>query len=147
MGRIDEGGREKEKYALSVQNIRNTFLILSCTPLPSEQPQFVRAWTRQCVKSNPPGCWPMLTPTLPTFVSSWMDVLYVVDHSWYTRETAGREKPSSVAVLDTVKPVRLAPTTIPCSKALKSFVFPIHPQNSAHTQSMSQLSQVFKILL
>jgi hypothetical protein len=41
------------------------------------------------------------------------------------------EKPSSVAVLDTLKPLRLAPNTIPHSKALKSIVsewhtYPIH---------------------
>uniref|UniRef100_A0A8C8CGT1 GTPase-activating Rap/Ran-GAP domain-like protein 3 n=1 Tax=Oncorhynchus tshawytscha TaxID=74940 RepID=A0A8C8CGT1_ONCTS len=33
-----------------------------------------------------------------------------------------------------------APATIPCSKALKYFVLPIHPLNCTHTQSMSQLS-------
>uniref|UniRef100_A0A8C7HLC4 Y+L amino acid transporter 2 n=1 Tax=Oncorhynchus kisutch TaxID=8019 RepID=A0A8C7HLC4_ONCKI len=27
------------------------------------------------------GCWPMLTPMLPTVVSSWLDVFWVVDHS------------------------------------------------------------------
>ena len=37
-----------------------------------------------------------MTLMLPTVVSSWLDVLWVVDHSWYTREY---EKPSSVAVL------------------------------------------------
>jgi hypothetical protein len=53
-------------------------------------------------------------------------------------------KPSSVAVLDTVKLVRLEPTTIPCSKALKYFVLPIHPLNGTHTQFMSQLSEGLK---
>jgi hypothetical protein len=32
---------------------------------PSEQPQFIGAWILQGV-----GCWPMLTPMLPTFVSN-----------------------------------------------------------------------------
>ena len=45
------------------------------------------------------------------------------------------------------KPVCLIPTTMPCSKALKHFVLPIHSLNGTHTQSMSQLSQGFKILL
>jgi hypothetical protein len=45
------------------------------------------------------------------------------------------------------KPVRLAPTTIPCSKAQTSFVLPINPLNGAHTQSMCQLSQGLEILL
>jgi hypothetical protein len=47
----------------------------------------------------------------------------------------------------TLKPVRLAPTTIHCSKALKPFVSPIHPLNGTHTQPMSPLSQGLKILL
>jgi hypothetical protein len=72
----------------------------------------------------------MLTPMLPTVVSSWLDVLWVVDHSVYTQETVGREKHSSIAVLDT--------------KALQSFVFTL---NGTHTQSMSELSQGLKILL
>ena len=41
------------------------------------------------------------------------------------------------------KPVNLAPTTIPCSKVLQSFVLPNHPLNGTHTQ----LSQGLKILL
>ena len=64
---------------LSVQNIKNTFLILTCTP--------------------PKGCWPMLTPMLPTIVSSWLDIFLVADHSWYTQETVEREKPSSMQFL------------------------------------------------
>ena len=40
-----------------------------------------RAWTRQGVESVPQGCWPMLTPVLPTVVSSWLDVLWMVDRS------------------------------------------------------------------
>jgi hypothetical protein len=70
------------------------------------------AWTLQGVESVPRGCWPMLTPILPTFVSNWLGVLWVVNHSWYTRETVECEKPSSVADLDTLKLVPLAPTSI-----------------------------------
>uniref|UniRef100_A0A4W5MLI1 Fibronectin type-III domain-containing protein n=1 Tax=Hucho hucho TaxID=62062 RepID=A0A4W5MLI1_9TELE len=33
-----------------------------------------RTWTLQGVESVPQGCWPMLTPMLPTVVSSWLDV-------------------------------------------------------------------------
>ena len=77
--------------------------------LPSKQPQFAGAWTLQGVESVSQGCWPMLTPLLPTVVSSWLDFLWVVDHSWYTQETVECEKLSSVAVLDTLKPVGLAP--------------------------------------
>ena len=101
----------------------------------------VIAWTLQGVKSISQGCWPMLTPMLSTVVSCWLDVLWVVDHSWWTtRETVECEKPSRVAVLDTLKLVRLAPTTIPRSKALQYFVLPIHPLNGTNT-SIYQLSQ------
>jgi hypothetical protein len=55
------------------------------------------------------------------------------------------KKPSSVAVLDTN--LRLGPTIILCSKALNYFVFPIHPLDGTHTQSMSHLSQGLKILI
>jgi hypothetical protein len=46
---------------------------------------------------------------------------------WWTildahKKTVEREKPSRVVVLDTIKPVRLAPTTIPRSTALHYFV-------------------------
>ena len=58
------------------------------------------------------------------------------------RETVELEKPSSVAVLGTLKPVRLAPTTRPRSKALNYLILPIHPLNATYTQSMSQLSQL-----
>jgi hypothetical protein len=72
----------------------------------------------------------MLTPMLPTVVSSWLDVLWVVDHYFYTQGKVW--KSSSVAVLGTFKPVRLAPTTISCSKGLKYFDLPIHPLNGKH---------------
>ena len=47
----------------------------------TKQPQLVRAWILQGVESIPQGCWPMLTPMLPTVLSSWLDVRWVVDHS------------------------------------------------------------------
>ena len=134
-------------YTLSVQNIKNTFLILSCTLFCPQNSLNLSGHGFYNVWSVPQGCWPMLTPMLPTVVPCWLDVLWVVDHSWYTQETFECEKPSSVAVLDTLKPVRLAPTTIPRSMALKSFVLPNHPLNVTYTQSISQLSQSFKILL
>jgi hypothetical protein len=57
------------------------------------------------------------------------------------------EKPSSFAVLDTLKLMCLAHTTIPRAKALQTFVLPIHPLNGTNTQSMYQLSLGLKILL
>jgi hypothetical protein len=84
--------------------------------LPSEQPPFIEAWTLQGVKRVPQGCWLMLTPMLPTVVSSWLDdqctwhlVLYPIQRHKY-------------------------------------FVLPTHPLNGTHTQSMSQLSQGLKIV-
>ena len=56
-----------------------------CPLFTSEQSPFVRAWTLQGVESVPQGCWPMLTPMLHRVVSSWLDVLWEVDHSWYTQ--------------------------------------------------------------
>ena len=105
--------------------------------LPSEQPQFVGAWTIQGVESVPQGCWSMLTPMRPTVVPSWLDVLWVVDHSCYKRETVESEKPSSVAVLDTLKLVQH-------TLFKGTLVLPIHPLNGTHTQSISQLSQGLK---
>ena len=49
-GYWDKIDSEVSRLTLSIPNIRSTFLIWSCTPfllLPSEQPQFVRAWTLQ----------------------------------------------------------------------------------------------------
>ena len=63
--------RSIDANTLSVQNIKNTFPPLSCTPpfvLPSAQPKFVRAWTPQGIKSVPQGCWPIRTQLLFTVV-------------------------------------------------------------------------------
>jgi hypothetical protein len=49
--------------------------------LPSEQPQFIGARTLHQCRKLPQGCWPMLTPMLPTVVSSWLNVHWVMDHS------------------------------------------------------------------
>ena len=120
----------RQLYILNVQNIRKTVLMLSCTPF--------------CPKSslNLSGHWlyKMSKAFHRDAVPCWLDVLWVVDHSWYTQETVEHEKPSSVAVLDTLKPVRLAPTTIPCSKALKYLVLPIQPLNGTHMQSSSSVT-------
>ena len=95
-----------QKYTLSISNIPN----IELHPLlQSEKPQFVGHGLRYSI---PQWCWPMLTPMLPTIVSSWLDVLFLI--------------------FDTFKPVHLAPKTIPHSSALKSFVLPIHPLNGTH---------------
>ena len=75
-------------YTLSVQNIKDTFLILSCIPpfCPQNSLHSSEEWTLQGVKSVPQGCWPMLTPMLTTVVSSWLDVFNVL----YTRRISLR---------------------------------------------------------
>ena len=51
----------------SVQNIRNTFLILSCNPFcPQNSLNSSGYGLYQDVESVPQGWWPMLTPMLPT---------------------------------------------------------------------------------
>uniref|UniRef100_A0A8C8J503 Pyruvate dehydrogenase E1 component subunit alpha, testis-specific form, mitochondrial n=1 Tax=Oncorhynchus tshawytscha TaxID=74940 RepID=A0A8C8J503_ONCTS len=79
----------------------------------------------------------MSDPVLPT-VPSWLDVLWVVDHSVYTWETVECEKPSSIAVLDTNWCAwHLLPYPVQRHLYLD---LPVHPLNGTHTQSMSQLS-------
>jgi hypothetical protein len=82
---------------------------------------------------------------LPTVVSSWLDVLWVVDHFWYTLENVECEKHNSFAVLDTRKPGRLEPT-YPIQRHFYIFSCPFTPLNDTHIQSRSQLSQVLKFI-
>jgi hypothetical protein len=58
---------------------------------------------------------------------------WLVDHSWYTQEIVRRENPNSIAVLDTLKPVPLSPTTIPHSKALIKKCGLAHSPSEWHT--------------
>ena len=61
------------------------------------------------------------------------------------RKTVQRIKPCSGAVFDTLKLVRLAPTTIAHSKALKYFVLPIHLLNGTHTLTIPTIRNTFLI--
>jgi hypothetical protein len=76
---------------LSLQDINATVLILN---MPPEQPKFIGG-----VEGVPQGCWPILTPILPTVVSSWLDVLWVVDHSWYTQKLLRMKNPAALQFL------------------------------------------------
>ena len=129
----------------SVKNIGHTFIILNCTRFCPQNSLNSSGHSTRCWKqfTGMLAQFDSLT-MLPKVVSSWLDVHWVVDHSWYIGETIGHGKPSSIACLDTLRAVRLAPTTIPHLKALKYLFLPIHPLNGTHTQSMSQLSKNFK---
>ena len=130
-------------YTLSVQNIRNTFLILSCTPfcpqnsLNSSGHGLYRVSKMFHRDAGP--CWLQL----PTVVSSWQGVLWVVDHSWYTWETIEHEKPSSVAVLDTNRCARhLLPYPIQRHLNILSCPFSLwmaHIQYTIHVSIVSWL--------
>jgi hypothetical protein len=123
-------------YILSVQNIKNTFLILSCTLF----------CPQNSLNVSGHGLYKVSKAFHRDASHSWLGVLLVVDHCWYTRETVECGK-TQQRCSSWHKLVRLAPTTIPRSKALKYFVIPFHPLNGTHTQSISQLSQYLNILL
>ncbi len=54
-----------------------------------------------------------------------LDIFSFSDHSLSQPEMVVRENPSRSAVFEILRPARLAPTTIPHSKSLKSPFFPI----------------------
>ena len=90
---------------------------------------------------NSTPCWLQCFPQL--YQVGWMSF------GWWTILDAHgkhfeREKPSSGVVLDTLKPVRLAPTTIPCSKALQSLVLTLW---KVHIHNPCLSSQGLKIIL
>jgi hypothetical protein len=81
----------------------------------------------------------MLTPVLHAIVSSWLDVLWVVDHFRYTWETVKHENPSDVAVLD--KPVDLTPTTTLRSKGTYISLFTLY-MGHIHLSNVSRLKNL-----
>ena len=122
---------------ISVQNIRNTFL-LSFTPFCPQNSLYSsghglynvsNAFHRDAVP-----CW------LQYFPQVWMSFGW-----WTILDTHGKllsvKNPAALQFLTPLKPVHLAPTNIPRSKALSYFILPIHPLNGTHTQSMSHLCQ------
>jgi hypothetical protein len=118
---------------------RNTFLILSCTPfcLQNNLNLLGRGLYKlsKAFHRDTGPCWLQSFPQLCQIV--WMSF------GWWTILDTHRkllcEKPSSVAVLDTLKPVCLAPTTIqyPVQRHLNSLSLPISPLNGTHTHNPS----------
>jgi hypothetical protein len=122
------------KYPLSVQNIRNTFLICSCTPLlPSEKPQFDGHGLYKVLKAlhrDAGPCWLQCLPQLCQV--DWMSFGWcnILDTHW---KLLGIKKTAALQFLTQTG----ASTTRPRSKTLTSFVWPIHPLIGTQTQSMS----------
>lgn len=94
-------GSRVELSSYTAQNIRNTFLIISCTPFALRTTsirQGMEYLSKVCHRDAGPY-WLQYVPQL-----NWL-----VDHSWYTQETWAW-KTCSVAVLDTNQCVWLVQT-------------------------------------
>jgi arabinogalactan endo-1,4-beta-galactosidase len=64
------------QYTLSIPNVRNTILILSCTPFwPQNSLNLLGHWLYKVSKA------------FHRDVDSCFPVVWMVDHSWYTQET------------------------------------------------------------
>ena len=122
----------RKNPGVSVQNIRNTFLILSCSPFPvwTASIRWGMDSTRcQAFHRDAGQCWIQCVPQLCEV--GWMSFGW-----WTSLDTHGKllsVKHSAALQFLTLKQVQLALTTIPHSKALKSFVLPIQPLNCTHT--------------
>jgi hypothetical protein len=95
-------------YSPSVENIKNTFLILSCT-LPFALRTASISSGRGVYNVSKVFHGPMLTPMLPIVVSSWLNDLFGGGTILDTHGKLLSVKKSGVAVFDTLKLVCLAP--------------------------------------
>ncbi|CDQ73421.1 unnamed protein product [Oncorhynchus mykiss] len=80
-------------------DIRNTFRILSSNSFCPHNSLNLLGHGLYEVSSIPQGCWPMLTPMLPTVVSNWLAVLWVIsqitliwDHSFHFISMSWKEQ-------------------------------------------------------
>jgi hypothetical protein len=106
------------RYSLSVQNIRNTFLILSCTPFCPQNSLNSSHRLYKVSKAFHRDAGPCWLQSLPQLCQVGCIFFWVVDHYWFTRDTLSVKNPAALQFLTHSNLVRLAPTTMPCSKAL-----------------------------
>ena len=113
------------------------------TLLPSEQPQFVRAWTGRFYRDAGP-CWLQCFPQLCQV--SWMSFGW-----WTILDSHGKllslKNPAALQFLTHSNQCTRHLLPIPIQRHLNLVSCPFTPLNGTHTQSMSHLSQSFKILL
>ena len=106
-----------------------------------KETQFVGVWILQGVKIIPQGWWQVLTPTFLWVVSSWLDVLWVGDHSWHTQgKLLSVKDPAALRFLTHLNRCAWHLLPYPVQRHLNIFLH-IPPLNNSHTQSLSQLSQ------
>jgi hypothetical protein len=89
-------------HTLTMPNIRNTILILSCTPslfLCHQNSLNVRVWTPHGVESIPQGCWPMSTPIPQLCQDGWMSFGWRTSLDTHRKLLSLKKKPAALQLL------------------------------------------------